>query len=69
MAMIPTTYNEKDNVWSGAKRNSMYNYDTSVGKIIFNNMKNWPKNVCQVSLPRKDCIWPISKLKSNPTDM
>jgi len=47
----------------------MYNYDTSVGKIIFNNMKNWPKNVCQVSLPRKDCIWPISKLKSNPTDM
>ncbi|KAH8347945.1 hypothetical protein KR084_002454, partial [Drosophila pseudotakahashii] len=48
MAMIPTTYNEKDNVWSGAKRNSMYNYDTSVGKIIFNNMKNWPKNVCQI---------------------
>ncbi|XP_017150721.1 4-coumarate--CoA ligase-like 7 [Drosophila miranda] len=48
MAMIPTTYNEKDNVWSGAKRNSIYSYDTSVGKIIFNTMKNWPKNVCQI---------------------
>ncbi|KAH8246719.1 hypothetical protein KR038_008355 [Drosophila bunnanda] len=48
MAMIPVSYNEKDNVWSGAKRNSIFNYDSSVGKIIFNNMKNWPKNVCQI---------------------
>ncbi|KAH8284999.1 hypothetical protein KR054_003755 [Drosophila jambulina] len=49
MAMIPVSYNEKDNVWSGAKRNSIFNYDSSVGKIIFNNMKNWPKNVCQIN--------------------
>ncbi|XP_030375093.1 4-coumarate--CoA ligase 1 [Scaptodrosophila lebanonensis] len=49
MAGIPTFYDEKDNIWSGAKRSSIYNYDTSVGKVIFNTMKNWPKNVCQIS--------------------
>ncbi|XP_034111579.1 uncharacterized protein LOC117572671 [Drosophila albomicans] len=49
MAALPTTYNEKDNIWSGAKRNSIFNYDTSVGKIIFNTMRNWPKNVCQIN--------------------
>lgn len=48
--MIPVSYNEKDNVWSGANRNSIYKYDTSVGRIIFNNMRNWPKNVCQVGV-------------------
>jgi len=49
MAELPTTYNPKDNTWSGAKRSCMYDYGTSVGRIIFNNMKNWPTNVCQVS--------------------
>ncbi|XP_023037953.1 uncharacterized protein LOC6639929 [Drosophila willistoni] len=48
-SLIPTTYNEQDNVWSGAKRGSIYNYDTSVGRIIFNTMKNWPNNVCQIN--------------------
>ncbi|TDG38668.1 hypothetical protein AWZ03_014911, partial [Drosophila navojoa] len=27
----------------------MYDYDTSAGRIIFNTMKNWPKNVIQIS--------------------
>ncbi|KAH8299912.1 hypothetical protein KR044_007387, partial [Drosophila immigrans] len=49
MAALPTTYNEKDNIWSGAKRNSIFNYDTSVGRIILATMRNWPKNVIQVS--------------------
>ncbi|KAM8714049.1 hypothetical protein ACLKA7_014242 [Drosophila subpalustris] len=49
MAFIPTTYNEKDNTWSGANRSSMFNYDTNVGKVIFNTMRNWPKNVCQIN--------------------
>ncbi|EDW01000.1 GH21195 [Drosophila grimshawi] len=49
MAVIPTTYNEKDNTWSGAKRSSIYNYDISVGKVIFNTMRNWPKNICQIN--------------------
>ncbi|TDG51514.1 hypothetical protein AWZ03_001974 [Drosophila navojoa] len=49
MTAIPTTYNEKENTWCGAKRSSIYNYDISVGKVIFNTMKNWPKNVCQIN--------------------
>ncbi|KAH8371970.1 hypothetical protein KR093_009555, partial [Drosophila rubida] len=49
MAALPTTYNEKDKTWSGAKRSSIFNYDTSVGKIILNTMRNWPKNVCQIN--------------------
>ncbi|ALC41601.1 CG4830, partial [Drosophila busckii] len=46
---IPTSYNEKDNTWCGIKRNSIFNYDANVGKVIFNTMKNWPKNVCQIN--------------------
>ncbi|XP_034476352.1 4-coumarate--CoA ligase 1-like [Drosophila innubila] len=49
MTAIPTTYNEKDKTWSGAKSSSIFNYDTSVGRIIFNTMKNWPKIVVQIN--------------------
>jgi len=49
MTTIPTTYNKKDNTWSGAKSSSIFDYDTSVGRIIFNTMKNYPKIVVQVS--------------------
>lgn len=49
MAAFPTTFSDKDKTWSGANRSSIYNYDASVGSIIFSSMKNWPKNVCQVS--------------------
>ncbi|KAH8371851.1 hypothetical protein KR093_009085, partial [Drosophila rubida] len=48
MAQFPTTYNKEDNTWRGMKRCSMYNQDISVGKIMFNVMRNWPKNVCQI---------------------
>ncbi|KAH8296979.1 hypothetical protein KR044_002610, partial [Drosophila immigrans] len=49
MAQFPTTYNQKDNTWSGMKRTSLYNQDVSVGSIIFSIMRNWPKNVCQIN--------------------
>ncbi|XP_016946542.1 uncharacterized protein LOC108022200 [Drosophila biarmipes] len=49
MAGSTATYSETDRIWSGAKRTSTYNQDTSVGKIIFNTMKTWPKNVCQIN--------------------
>lgn len=55
MAAIPTTYNEKENTWCGAKRSSIYDYNISVGKVIFNTMKNWPKNVCQVRANEISC--------------
>lgn len=41
-------YDSKEKIWSTPKQKSIYSRDTSVGKIIFNIMKNWPKNVCQV---------------------
>ncbi|XP_060654533.1 uncharacterized protein LOC132790114 [Drosophila nasuta] len=49
MAALPTTFDPKDNTWAGAKISSLYNYDTSVGRIIFSTMKNWPKNVIQIN--------------------
>ncbi|XP_062132979.1 uncharacterized protein LOC133843440 [Drosophila sulfurigaster albostrigata] len=49
MAAFPTTYNKDDNTWSGMQRSLMYNQDMSVGRIIFNIMRNWPKNVCQIN--------------------
>ncbi|XP_030387883.1 4-coumarate--CoA ligase 1-like [Scaptodrosophila lebanonensis] len=45
---IPTTYDAKNRIWSGAKRSSIYGEDVSVGRLIFNAMKNWPKNVFQI---------------------
>lgn len=41
-------YDSKEKIWSTPKQKSIYSKDVSVGKIIFNTMKNWPKNVCQV---------------------
>ncbi|EDW80498.1 uncharacterized protein Dwil_GK11566 [Drosophila willistoni] len=49
MLSIPTTYDDKTKVWSGMKLESVYKNDTSVGKIIFKTMRNWPRNVCQIS--------------------
>ncbi|XP_002016546.2 4-coumarate--CoA ligase 1 [Drosophila persimilis] len=49
MAGIPTTYDEKERIWSGTKRSPLYHYDTSIGKIIFNTMRIWPKNVWQIN--------------------
>lgn len=53
MAPYLTTYNEIDKTWSGPKQSSIYNYDISVGRVIFTEMKNWPNNVCQVSANSK----------------
>ncbi|XP_062132798.1 uncharacterized protein LOC133843313 [Drosophila sulfurigaster albostrigata] len=49
MEAFPTTYDAKDKTWSGPKRSSIYNSDASLGRVIFNNMKNWPRNVCQIN--------------------
>lgn len=55
MAAFLTTYNERDNTWSGAPRSSIYDYDVSAGRVIFANMKNWPNNICQVSARIRPC--------------
>uniref|UniRef100_A0A6P4F7C9 4-coumarate--CoA ligase 1-like n=1 Tax=Drosophila rhopaloa TaxID=1041015 RepID=A0A6P4F7C9_DRORH len=45
---IPTTFDANVRVWSGAKRVPTYTDETSLGKIICNVMRTWPKNVCQI---------------------
>ncbi|KAH8253389.1 hypothetical protein KR032_005256 [Drosophila birchii] len=49
MAALPTTYDSRDRIWRGAKRTYTYSEETSIGKIMFTTMKNWPKNVCQIN--------------------
>ncbi|KAH8347941.1 hypothetical protein KR084_002451, partial [Drosophila pseudotakahashii] len=49
MERIPTTYDSKERVWSGAKRVATFTDETSLGKVILNGMRNWPKNVCQIN--------------------
>ncbi|XP_017860238.1 PREDICTED: 4-coumarate--CoA ligase 1-like [Drosophila arizonae] len=46
---MESKWNSIDKTWSAPTRSSMYSSDTSAGRIIFNTMKNWPKNVCQIS--------------------
>nr|XP_016994998.2 luciferin 4-monooxygenase-like [Drosophila takahashii] len=48
MEKLPVSYCEKEMIWSGAKKKLEYDDDTSAGEIIFNNMRNWPKHVCQI---------------------
>jgi len=55
------TWDSREKIWSGPPRTSMYNEDTSLGRIVFNTMRNYPKNVCQVSLIRK---YKISKKRT-----
>lgn len=47
---MESNWNSLDKTWSGSRRSSMYDCDTSAGRIIFNTMKNWPKNVIQVGI-------------------
>ncbi|XP_020801169.1 4-coumarate--CoA ligase 1-like [Drosophila serrata] len=42
------TYSAAERIWSGPPRNSIYKDDTAFGVVIFQSMKNWPKNICQI---------------------
>ncbi|KAM8713445.1 hypothetical protein ACLKA7_013715 [Drosophila subpalustris] len=48
-AFFPTFFDEKNKIWSGVPRRPYYDYDTSVGLVIFNTMKNFPQNVIQIN--------------------
>ncbi|XP_016994923.2 uncharacterized protein [Drosophila takahashii] len=49
MADLPVTYDEKERIWSGGEfSNSLYKEDLSLGTIVFNTLRNSPKNVCQI---------------------
>ncbi|KAH8262805.1 hypothetical protein KR044_000574 [Drosophila immigrans] len=43
------TWDSVNKIWSGPVRSSMYKDDASVGRIIFNTMRNYPKKVIQIS--------------------
>ncbi|KAH8371969.1 hypothetical protein KR093_009556, partial [Drosophila rubida] len=49
MEALPTTFDVEAKTWSGQKRNPIYDYNVSVGRIIFNSLNNWPSNVCQIN--------------------
>ncbi|XP_030080280.1 4-coumarate--CoA ligase-like 7 [Drosophila hydei] len=46
---MQSNWNSRDKTWTGSPRSSMYDYDTSAGRIIFNTLSNWPKKVLQIS--------------------
>ncbi|XP_039228472.1 4-coumarate--CoA ligase-like 7 isoform X2 [Drosophila yakuba] len=49
MQGLPTTYDARDRIWSGAKRANTYTDETSIGSVICKGMRNWPRNVCQIN--------------------
>ncbi|KAH8301566.1 hypothetical protein KR059_006096, partial [Drosophila kikkawai] len=46
---LETNYNSEDRIWSGAKLTYVYTDETSIGNVICNTMRNWPKNLCQIN--------------------
>uniref|UniRef100_W8C6H7 4-coumarate--CoA ligase 2 n=1 Tax=Ceratitis capitata TaxID=7213 RepID=W8C6H7_CERCA len=44
-------YDKYERVWSGGKRPLLYDFDCSLGKVIYNTLKNYPKHVSQVFDP------------------
>jgi len=49
MSKLPCSYDAENKIWKGIPQNNPFKPETSLGRIIFKNMRNWPKNVCQVS--------------------
>ncbi|KAH8254373.1 hypothetical protein KR032_009709, partial [Drosophila birchii] len=45
------SYNEQERIWRGPPPSqvSVDKDDTSLGEMIYNTMRNWPKKVCQIS--------------------
>ncbi|KAH8254629.1 hypothetical protein KR032_011329, partial [Drosophila birchii] len=48
MAQPVRNYSEEDKTWSGPPRSHIYRDDAALGAIIFQSLKNWPKNICQI---------------------
>lgn len=47
--IINSSYDHNERVWTGVNRKPLYDFDASIGAIIHRNLRNYPKNVCQVS--------------------
>ncbi|KAH8361841.1 hypothetical protein KR200_002563, partial [Drosophila serrata] len=49
MSKLPCSYDPEKRIWKGMPQYTPFKPDTSLGRIIFKNMRNWPQNVCQIS--------------------
>ncbi|KAH8288441.1 hypothetical protein KR054_002717, partial [Drosophila jambulina] len=49
MQSLETSYDSEERVWSGSKRVYAVSFETSIGLVIFNTARNWPKKVCQIN--------------------
>ncbi|XP_036330452.1 4-coumarate--CoA ligase 1-like [Rhagoletis pomonella] len=49
MNSLECSYDEKERIWCNAIQSPTYDFNCSLGKIIYNNLKNFPKKICQVS--------------------
>ncbi|XP_034479299.1 4-coumarate--CoA ligase 1-like [Drosophila innubila] len=47
--LFPTFFDEKTKIWSGVERRPFYDYDCSMGLVVYNTMKNFPQNVLQIA--------------------
>lgn len=56
MSKLPCSYDAENKIWKGIPQNNPFKPETSLGRIIFKNMRNWPKNVCQVSEVESDLL-------------
>lgn len=46
--MTSVSYNEKDKIWSGAKHESIFNSNVSLGYLILNEFNKTPERITQV---------------------
>ncbi|BFG05636.1 probable 4-coumarate--CoA ligase 3 [Drosophila madeirensis] len=48
-AIFPTFYDKETKIWSGAPRTTLYDYNCSIGQVVYNTLKCWSNNVLQIT--------------------
>ncbi|XP_022231670.2 4-coumarate--CoA ligase 3 [Drosophila obscura] len=48
-AIFPTSYDKETKIWSGVPRSTLYDYNCSVGQVVYNSLKCWATNVLQIT--------------------
>lgn len=57
MFSLETKYNSEKKIWSGPKKTLIFNPETSIGNIIFTNLKRQnPKNILQINDSENTCL-------------
>lgn len=50
-------YDEQKKIWSSPGVPSIYNLECSIGRILHNQMKSFPNEICQVSSVAPKWYW------------